>query len=59
MSADVRFDDEKTPFQSGQRLQCPDCGSEVEITTPTPARHPRQVFRCCGKDMVLTTPAER
>jgi len=58
MSAGIRFDDERSTYTSGQRLRCPDCGSEIEVTTPTPARHPNQAFRCCGKDMVPTAPAE-
>lgn len=43
-------------FPAGQRLQCPECGSEIEITSPCPCNPPDQVFRCCGKDMVPTTP---
>jgi hypothetical protein len=55
---EVHFDDERTPFAGGERLLCPECGAEVEVTIPTPAHHPRQEFRCCGKDMVPTTPGE-
>jgi transposase-like protein len=58
MSAEIRFDDERTTVTSGQRFRCPDCGSEIEVVFPTPIRHPNQVFRCCGKDMVPTTPPE-
>ena len=52
-------DDERSPFVAGQRLLCPDCGSEVEVTIVTPARQADQSFSCCGKDMTPTAPAER
>jgi hypothetical protein len=51
MSSKLPFD-ESPPFQSGQRLQCPQCGSEIVIIFETPVREPNQVFRCCGGDMV-------
>lgn len=41
-----------------QRLQCRECGSEIEITNPCTRQLPDQVLRCCGEDMVPTTPPE-
>jgi hypothetical protein len=43
------------PFERGQRLYCPQCQSEIEITEPCPAEAPNQVFRCCGQDMKPST----
>jgi predicted RNA-binding Zn-ribbon protein involved in translation (DUF1610 family) len=40
------------PFPTGKRFLCPSCGSEVQIIIPSSSRHPNQVFRCCGVEMV-------
>jgi hypothetical protein len=38
-------------YESGQRLHCPTCGSEIEILNPCNGTSAGQVFRCCGRDM--------
>jgi hypothetical protein len=40
------------PFGPGQRLLCKTCGSEIQILIPSPVRNSKQIFRCCGADMV-------
>jgi hypothetical protein len=42
---------EPPTFDKGLRLHCEECGAEIEIVNPTTANPPRQVFRCCGRDM--------
>ncbi len=51
MSTEMPFD-KTTSFQKGQRLLCMKCGSEIEVVIPCGCNPPRQVFRCCGADMV-------
>ena len=51
MTPDLPFN-VSTSFQTGQRLQCPSCGAEIEIITPCTCNPPDQVLRCCGQDMV-------
>jgi len=58
MADDLSVESEGAVFQSGQRLICPECGAEIEVVSPSPIHPPRQVFRCCGHDMLPTTPAE-
>lgn len=38
----------------GRRLYCGQCGSEIEITNPTPVDPPEQVFQCCGSEMTAS-----
>jgi len=59
MPDDIDFEGERATFQSGLRLTCPDCGAEIRVVIATPQKHANQSFRCCGKDMVPETPAER
>jgi hypothetical protein len=42
-------------YPAGQRLQCHNCGAEIEIVTPCTCDPPEQVLQCCGQDMKPTT----
>jgi hypothetical protein len=42
-------------YPSGQRLCCANCGSEIEVISPCSCDPPRQVFRCCDRDMEPST----
>jgi hypothetical protein len=42
-------------FAKGERLYCPQCGSEIEILNPSTRKDPDQAFHCCGSPMLVTT----
>lgn len=39
---------------AGERLQCRNCGSEIEIINPCTCKSSNQSFMCCGMPMIPT-----